>query len=156
MVDALTPVLPLVDDYSIPLLETLLSCNLGGYVEHVSNQKSVSFLHFCQLSKTVSLLWNHQKMCLCCRVDVSEGHDEVIFIQFVTRQLSCHYLVEYRDLLIIRSCRSLTIDFHLIIILKRRWKQCSNVRYVTIPTTAITGNLSHYPAVTHFANLVST
>ena len=155
VVHTLTPMRPIVDDYSIPFLETLLSCYLRGYVQQVSNQKFVSFLHFCQLCKSVSLFGDHQEMRLCSRVDISERHGEVIFIQFVTRQLPSCYLIEYCHHLLIWPCRSLTIHFHLIIILKRRWRQCSNVRCVTIPTTATIGSPCPCLVVTPSANHVS-
>ena len=95
MINALTPMATVVDDCPIPICtQAFPSGHLCRHKHQVAKQRFVSLLCLAQLTETVSILRNHQKVCLGDRSDISERQTLLVFVDDVRRDLLPHQLVE--------------------------------------------------------------
>ena len=104
MVHALTSILAVINNDSIPSLKTLLLCYFGNHNHHVTQKLLVSILCKNKLTESIPVFGDHQEVSLRNRVDVSEGETLIIFIDDVSWNLLGDYPIKDSDFL---SCSSL-------------------------------------------------
>ena len=99
MVDTLTAVLTIVDDNTVASLETLLLGNLSRDHHAVAQKLLVFICGKDQLAKSLSVLGDDQEVSLGYRIDISESHDCVIFVNNCCWDLLGSNLIEDSNIL---------------------------------------------------------